>query len=190
MGLRKRDHVQGPPSFLVASRWNLWKGHGTLLNAWELCQTSGYLRIVGGPPPLGEGFDVPAAVDANRRQSQIEIVGEVESLLAALDDTDVLIVPSDAPEPFGLVAIEAFSRGVPVIASAGGGLDEVMREGEEGWFFERGSAVDLARVIDRLTLQMMRRAGEISRRTYESKFALPGFQERVLQEIALVGGRK
>jgi glycosyltransferase involved in cell wall biosynthesis len=44
----------------------------------------------------------------------------------------VQVVPSLWAEPFGMVAIEAMMRGTAVLASRGGGLAEIVRDGETG----------------------------------------------------------
>jgi glycosyltransferase involved in cell wall biosynthesis len=44
----------------------------------------------------------------------------------------VAIVPSIWNEPFGLVAVEACAHSVPVIASARGGLPEIIQDGVNG----------------------------------------------------------
>ena len=45
------------------------------------------------------------------------MVGEVADIAPHLAAADVLVLPSDEPEPFGLVVIEAFSLSRPVVAS-------------------------------------------------------------------------
>ena len=47
-------------------------------------------------------------------------------------DTDLLVVPSLWPEPFGLVGLEAAAAGVPAAAFATGGIPEWLRVGENG----------------------------------------------------------
>ncbi|MEX0677388.1 MAG: glycosyltransferase family 4 protein [Pirellulales bacterium] len=49
---------------------------------------------------------------------------------------DVLVVPSLWHEPFGLVLCEAMSAGVPIVASAVGGIPEVVEHGQSGFLFE------------------------------------------------------
>jgi hypothetical protein len=44
----------------------------------------------------------------------------------------MLIVPSVCDEPFGIPAVEAMAAGLPVIASAAGGLTESVKDGESG----------------------------------------------------------
>ena len=48
------------------------------------------------------------------------------------------VVPSLWAEPLGLVAAEAGVRGVPVVASATGGLAEVVNHGTNGLLFPNG----------------------------------------------------
>ena len=64
----------------------------------------------------------------------IEFVGWVqqEALTERLDSSDVVVVPSLWPEPFGLVGPEANRRGVPVVAFATGGIPEWLHEGING----------------------------------------------------------
>jgi glycosyltransferase involved in cell wall biosynthesis len=59
-----------------------------------------------------------------------------------------LIFPSEWYETFGRVAIEAFSRGTPVIAAELGAIAEVVEDGRTGFHFQPGNAQDLARAID------------------------------------------
>ena len=47
-------------------------------------------------------------------------------------EIDYLIVPSLWYEPMGLVVVEAFSHGVPVMVNSSGGLLELVRNGETG----------------------------------------------------------
>lgn len=58
-----------------------------------------------------------------------------ERLVAAYQDSDVFIMPS-RDETFGIVVLEAWSAGLPVLASAAGGLKRLVRDGENGLLFE------------------------------------------------------
>ncbi len=70
---------------------------------------------------------------------------EVPDLIAA---HDVVLVPSRA-EPFGLVAVEAIASGRWVVASAVGGLRDIVTDGLNGTLVEDGDfAGALARVPD------------------------------------------
>ena len=96
----------------------------------------------------------------------------------------IIVVPSIWPETFGIVAAEAMSHGVPVIASRIGGLQYSLREGESGLLAEPGDAADLAEKIrliwDDPTLA--RRLGSGARRHAEAHFSPLAHVER-LKEI-------
>jgi glycosyltransferase involved in cell wall biosynthesis len=66
-----------------------------------------------------------------------------------LSSIDLLVVPSLSHETFGLVAIEAFAAGVPVVASRRGGLSEVVTDGATGSLFEPRNPGELRAILDR-----------------------------------------
>ena len=160
----------GELSFVVASRWNRWKGHRTLLDAWERAGCPGTLTVLGGPPKSGESVDVVGLAAALSNPSSVRIIGEVADPAPYVAEADVLILPSDDPEPFGLVVIEAFSMGRPVIASRAGGPIDVIEDGATGWFFAPRDAEQLARILVELSSDDVRRAGARARRVYEARF--------------------
>lgn len=66
-----------------------------------------------------------------------------------LDAVDVLVVPSNWDEVFGLVAAEAMSASVPLVVSNAGALPEVVGE-EYPWIAEQGNVKSLIQNIDNL----------------------------------------
>jgi glycosyltransferase involved in cell wall biosynthesis len=46
-----------------------------------------------------------------------------------------LLVHTCAEEPFGLVVLEAFAAGVPVLVPNAGGVARLVRDGDTGWYF-------------------------------------------------------
>ena len=73
-----------------------------------------------------------------------------DELNAAFARADVFVLPS-VHEPFGIVALEAMQHGVPLIASAVGGLVDFVRDGENGLLFNSSEKGALAAAFDRLT---------------------------------------
>lgn len=162
-------------TFLVASRWNDSKGYPTLLRAWDLAGAPGQLIILGGPPPIGGQVDVPGIVARSAHPETITVIGEVPNPAPYIAEADVVLMPSDYPEGFGLVAIEAFSRGLPVIASAAGGLLEIVTPGRDGWLFAPGDAHALAAVLAQLDRCQVSVAGALARQTFETRFTIDRF---------------
>jgi alpha-maltose-1-phosphate synthase len=62
-----------------------------------------------------------------------------ESLVPLLSHARVFVCPS-VYEPFGIVNLEAMACGIPVVASAVGGIPEIVVPGETGWLVEVGPA--------------------------------------------------
>jgi GT2 family glycosyltransferase/glycosyltransferase involved in cell wall biosynthesis len=99
--------------------------------------------------------DASALPDYTRTMSQVPGVRfegafreeEKERVFAAID---VLLVPSIGLESFGLAAREAMARGVPVIASSGGALDEMFAAGVCGEFVPAGDAAALRAILRRI----------------------------------------
>lgn len=177
----------GPLNFLVASRWNAWKGHGTLLRAWDRASTDATLTIVGGPPPSGRSVNVRQLAGGLTRSGSVRVVGEVEDISVFIDDADVIIVPSDRPEPFGLVAVEAFARGRPVLASAAGGLLDIVTDGKDGWLFAVQDVDALAHEIECRERVEVATAGACGRQKYLSTYTQQQFVERWRRAIGVLG---
>jgi glycosyltransferase involved in cell wall biosynthesis len=71
-----------------------------------------------------------------------------EALAAEYASADVLVMPSRG-EGYGLVVAEALASGLPAIVSSATGAKDLVRDGENGWVFAAGDAVDLARAMRR-----------------------------------------
>ncbi len=88
----------------------------------------------------------------------VHFVGIVEDVRPWLKHCALLAVPS-LSEGMGLAAVEAMAMGRPVVASAVGGLLEVVVDGETGRFARPGDADHLAEQVDAL----LRAPGECTR---------------------------
>ncbi|MET0626296.1 MAG: glycosyltransferase family 4 protein [Pyrinomonadaceae bacterium] len=88
----------------------------------------------------GDGPERPVWERAARRLERQHPAVEVgfagwvarERLDRFLDECDLLVFPSQWPEPFGLAGPEAGARGVPVAAFAVGGISEWLTDGVNG----------------------------------------------------------
>jgi N-acetyl-alpha-D-glucosaminyl L-malate synthase BshA len=84
---------------------------------------------------VGDGPDAHLAQErltSAGLMGQAEFLGEQLDIVALLSVADLFLLPS-SQESFGLAALEAMACEVPVVASAVGGLPEVIRNGETGF---------------------------------------------------------
>lgn len=73
-----------------------------------------------------------------------------EDMPKIFNDIDILVVPSIWWENSPLVLLSALAHGVPAIVSNLGGLSEIVKDGNNGFLFEAGSAKSLAEVIKKI----------------------------------------
>lgn len=81
----------------------------------------------------------------------VSFEGFCENVEPYFDKADIFVLPSRRPEGLGLVILEAMARRVPVIATRGGGVTEIINDGENGVLVEAGDHVDLANAIKRVS---------------------------------------
>jgi N-acetyl-alpha-D-glucosaminyl L-malate synthase BshA len=97
---------------------------------------------------VGEGPDVAPARELARElgiAARVAFLGEQEYIEALLPLADVFLLPS-SHESFGLVALEAMSSGVPVIATRVGGMPEVIEDGVSGFLRDPGDVAAMTEV--------------------------------------------
>ena len=84
-------------------------------------------RVVGAALFEEQAYEVElrAQVAALGLADRVELTGWVADPVGEIDRLSVLVHASPVPEPFGQVVVEGMARGVPVIATAGGGVDEI-----------------------------------------------------------------
>ena len=145
--------------FVVGMVGRITKGKGqhVLLSALATLKSPGGVKIifVGGPERGNKedaaylhslrSFVSKAGFDGSTQWTGYQ--DEVDPYYQAMD---VLVVPSICEEGFPLVVMEAFQRGIPVIASKAGGIPELVRHEENGILVPPGSPGDLAKALGRL----------------------------------------
>jgi glycosyltransferase involved in cell wall biosynthesis len=119
----------GPLGLLVIGRVNGHKGHLEAVRAAQAARDAGEeveLTLLGGSFPGQEGH-LTELLTAIKDLPWAHYRGEVADPGEFFRACDVVLIPSTRPEPFGLVALEAWAAGRRVIASDEGGLSEAAR---------------------------------------------------------------
>ncbi len=149
--------AEGDPVVTLVGRINRWKGQEVFIEAIGLLKASGDLgrarfAIVGSPAPgldhlVGE---LARRVDALGISSCVRFVGFDADIWPVWFGSDIAVVPSTEPEPFGMVAIEAMAAGLPVVASEHGGLLDIVVHEQTGLLVAPRSSRALADALARL----------------------------------------
>lgn len=147
--LRADLGLDGHRVLLFAGRLEPLKGADTLLGAVvRLCHESRFDDVVtlvvgedsgDGAVAGGERRRLEAVVGSNGLGGRVRFLGAVdhEDLADYYDLADICVMPSRT-ETFGLVALEAQALGTPVVASAVGGLTEIIADGQTGMLVAAG----------------------------------------------------
>ena len=93
---------------------------------------------------------VQALIDQLNVQDHVALHGFRDDVAAMIAAAEVMVVPSQKFESFGLTAVEAMAMGVPVIATTVGGLPEVLDHGAAGILVPPDDEDELARQINTL----------------------------------------
>ncbi|RJG04038.1 glycosyltransferase family 4 protein [Noviherbaspirillum sedimenti] len=107
----------------------------------------------------------------------VEYIGEIgeDDKRGLLGQARALLFPIDWPEPFGLVLIEAFACGTPVIAYRHGSVPEIVEDGATGFLV--GDQEQAVRSAQRIADIDRARC----RRTFEHRFTAQRMAENYLQ---------
>ena len=181
------------PLLGVVARLAPEKGHRHLIDAMP--------AILGAVPEtwlaiIGEGSEADALRDraaalGSRVASRVVFTGRRDDVSALTSDLTLAVLPS-IREAQGISLLEAMARGVPVVASAVGGIPEVVDHGitgfvvsnEEGRLVPPGDSDALADAIVELLRddELRLRLGEAGRQTVVDRFSIDA-QVRAVEAV-------
>lgn len=132
------------------------------------------LVILGDGPELGS-LQALAADCAVSDRCEFRGWAPTAEVQETCRTSTVLAVPSLWPEPFGLVALEAASAHLPVVASAVGGIPDIIDHGRTGLLVPPGDVEALHRALTSLLDQpaLARTMGTRAARRCARRFGLP-----------------
>ena len=150
-----RGDTAGPVHALFVGRVGPSKGAFDLINALGLVQARGcatHTWIAGEEEREGDLPAARASVGRMGLANACEVLGNVDrkrknQLLA---ESGIFLLPSYY-ECLPMALLEAMAAGLPVVATAVGGIPELVRDGENGFLISPGDVAALAERIETLT---------------------------------------
>jgi glycosyltransferase involved in cell wall biosynthesis len=147
--------AEGAFRFVYAGQLTPWKGVDVLVEAFcRICKKfpSAHLLIVGRISGWS-GDDWARALRDNAAgdpdlNHRVHFLGWVENVPDVMRQCHVHVCPSMWEEPYGLVAVEAKSAGIPTIIFPSGGLKELIEHGVNGWITKSRTADELSTALE------------------------------------------
>lgn len=149
--------LQNPNELLLGVVSRIDKGKGLL----EVIDAASKLKldeipfrmIIVGKETIGEEGTLAVLEAEIKRlglENEVLLIGHRADIDTIMASIDVLVMPSPS-ETFGRVLIEAMASGAAVIASAGGGVPDIIRDGEDGLLVPPLDAEGLADAMIRIS---------------------------------------
>ncbi len=106
-----------------------------------------------------------------------------EDAARAINGLDVLVHASIRPEPFGRVILESMACGVPVVASAAGGVLELLEGQKTGCLFPPGDVLEMAKAVKSILVEADLREVLIknSRAVFLEKFTVQSCVDQIIE---------
>ncbi len=175
----RADPARSPARMVMVARFGAQKDHPTLFRALaELRQHPWELDLIGDGPLMGETEALAASLGLTGR---VRFLGQRSDVDRILSQSQLSLLATNW-EGFPLSILEAMRAGLPVVASAVGGIDESVEDEETGYLVPRGDATVLRDRIERLLLspELRARMGASGRARFERHFTLDASVSRTL----------
>jgi glycosyltransferase involved in cell wall biosynthesis len=169
------------------------KGHHVFLEAAALLVAQGVPAryIIAG----AAAREAPGYLDELRQRSdelglngQMELISPFDDIAELLDRVDVFVHASVLPDSLPTTVIEAMAGGTPIVATAVGGVPELVTEGENGYLVPPDDPEAMASRIADLVAAPERRAALGARALADARanFAVEVFVDRFATHLESV----
>lgn len=170
----------------MVGRISPWKGqHVFLQAAAQVLEKFPQVRfqIVGAPLFNEHDYDreLHTLVRTLKLESHVEFTGFRDDVQELIPRMDIVIHASTIGEPFGQVVIEAMGAGRPIVATNGGGVPEIVQDGQTGLLVPMNDVPALARAMLHLLAcpQLARDMGLNGRARVEAQFMVAHAAEKI-----------
>lgn len=172
---------------LMIGRFEEWKGQHVYVAAVGQIpvglRSAHVFAMIGGSAPGREAYY--ERVTAEATALGIEVLGQRDDIPALLRAADVAVHCSTSPDPFPGVVIESLLAGAATVASAAGGVPEIITNSSMGILTPPGDAARLAEALRSLLASETSPRQEYARngRARASMLVDPGRIDRQVAEL-------
>jgi glycosyltransferase involved in cell wall biosynthesis len=131
--------LKGQINFLMALDRLLQKGYQN----WKANIVGDSIRGIGAPYKS----DMISFVKYHNLNEKVHFLGWQNDIDAVFKKTDILVFTSVEFDGFPTVLLEAWQRGIPIVASNIGGVGEIIMEGDNGWLYPPGDVAALTNIL-------------------------------------------
>jgi glycosyltransferase involved in cell wall biosynthesis len=149
--VRQRFALDDAPVVGLFGRLTPWKGQHVLLKA--LKDLPGVQALIVGSALFGEdayAAELRQLAASEGVQDRVRFTGFQNDVAAIMSGVDIVLHTSTHAEPFGRVVVEGMLVGQPVIATSGGGVNEIVTDGETGLLVPPNDPAALGAAVQRL----------------------------------------
>ena len=170
------------------------KGHDNFLQMASMLTSRGVDAefIIVGAETAHQGHELHLRTMAQELaiERRVQFLGYRDDIPELINQLDVVVCASTV-EPFGRCLIEAMACGKPVVATAVGGIPEVVQDGITGLLVPPRSPRQLADAVERLLADepLRRRFGENGGRRAAEFFSIDAHVARILNVYEQLVGR-
>lgn len=134
--------------FVYIGRLDEIKGINFLIEAWKDIDENIELYVIGTGP---EKEKIKKFIEKNNIKN-VKMLGFMQrnKIFDIIQKSRAVVVPSNWNEPFGMVIIEAFSKGVPIIASKIGSIPYIVDHNVNGILVDPGDKLKLKESINNI----------------------------------------
>ncbi|MDO4319907.1 MAG: glycosyltransferase family 4 protein [Bacteroidales bacterium] len=172
----------GPVKILYVGRISPEKGVDTLIRSLGKISTLPWTAEICG---TGQARHVMPLMRMARElgiADRIDWPGHVSEPLRRMASADIIVLPTRAPEAFGLTLLEAMSQGVPVVTTDNGAQPEIITDSIEGLLVAPDDPQAMADALRRLAESptLRRDIGERGRETFAGRFGYDRFYNDII----------
>jgi len=170
--LNLKDNI---PVIMMAARPAMWKGYLELIRALSLVNDTFQCVLIGAENG-SQNFqkNLIDKIIKLKLETKVKLSKSSNDIQAALMLSDIVVMPSVTPEPFGRIILEAQALGKIPIAFDHGGASETIIDGKNGFLADPVKVESLAEKISMalsLKLTSREKMSEFSKKAVSKNFS-------------------